>query len=188
VEADVHCGLGMGEYLAAQRARPWPVRFWHELRSESTEQDRLIRLIILERLVKSAVLVVLAISLLAFGRHGQLYQITQEVEDQFNLSAGHGAISTLLMRVLDAIGRYPHVTGLAIAALLYAALESTEGVGLAFRRRWAEYLTVIATAVLIPFEVYELQHRVTVFRVLALAFNVLIVVYLAWRKCLFVTV
>jgi uncharacterized membrane protein (DUF2068 family) len=178
----------MEDHLEARRRRRWPVRFWHELRSESTEQDRLIRLIILERLVKSAVLVVLAISLLAFGRHGRLSELTQYVEDQFNLSAGHGVITTLLTRALDFIGRYPHVTGLAIAAILYAALESTEGVGLAFRRRWAEYLTVIATAVLIPFEVNELLHRVTVLRVLALAVNVAIVVYLAWRKRLFVTV
>ena len=156
----------MGDYAEARRGRPWPVRLWHELRSESTEQDRLIRLIILERLVKSAVLVVLAISLLAFGRHGQLYRIVAYLH---HLHASEVRI-------------------VGLGALGYGVLELVEGVGLWLDQLWAEYLTVIATAVLIPFEVYELLHRVTVFRVLALAFNVLIVVYLAWRKRLFVTV
>jgi len=82
----------------------------------------------------------------------------------------------------------PNITILAVGALLYAALETTEGVGLAMRRRWAEYLTVIATGVLIPFEVREVVVRPTVFRVGALLVNVAIVVYLAYRKRLFVGV
>jgi uncharacterized membrane protein (DUF2068 family) len=82
----------------------------------------------------------------------------------------------------------PNVTVLALGALLYAALETTEGIGLAMRRRWAEYLTVIATGVLIPFEVTEVVARPTAFRVGALVVNVAIVVYLAYRKRLFVGV
>ena len=60
------------------------------------------------------------------------------------------------------------------------------GIGLAMRRRWAEYLTVIATGVLIPFEAYEVVHKVTLFRVGALLLNVAVVGYLAYRKRLFV--
>ena len=37
-----------------------------------------------------------------------------------------------------------------------AALEITEGVGLFYRKRWAEWLTVVATSLLVPIEVYEL--------------------------------
>ena len=75
-----------------------------------------------------------------------------------------------------------------MGALLYAALETTEGVGLALRRRWADYLTVLATGVLIPWEVSEVVRKVTTLRVGALTVNVAIVVYLAYRKRLFVDV
>ena len=54
------------------------------------------------------------------------------------------------------------------------------------RRRWAEYLTVIATGALIPFEAYEVVHKVTLFRVGALLLNLAVVGYLAYRKRLFV--
>jgi uncharacterized membrane protein (DUF2068 family) len=74
----------------------------------------------------------------------------------------------------------------AIAAIAYALLEGTEGVGLAMRRRWAEYLTVIATGILIPYEAYEVIHHATLFKVGALLLNLAVVGYLAYRKRLFV--
>jgi uncharacterized membrane protein (DUF2068 family) len=153
------------------------------------EQDRVVRLIILERLVKSAVLVVLAISLLVADRLGYLGQLGQALQEQLNLSAGDGLIARGLTWAVSTLGHLlPHVTVLALAALAYAVLETTEGVGLAMRRRWAEYLTVIATGALIPFEVREVLARPTVLRVGALLVNVAIVVYLAYRKRLFVDV
>jgi uncharacterized membrane protein (DUF2068 family) len=153
------------------------------------EHDPVVRLIILERLVKSAVLVVLAISLVVADRLGYLGWLSEELREQLNLTAGHGLISRALTWATTTLGHVlPNVTILAVGALLYAALETTEGVGLALRRRWAEYLTVIATGVLIPFEVREVVVRPTVFRVGALLVNVAIVVYLAYRKRLFVGV
>jgi uncharacterized membrane protein (DUF2068 family) len=145
-----------------------------------------VRLIIAERLIKSAVLFALSVSLLVAGRSGQLVGWVAAARDELNLSAGHGLISHLVERALDFLGSFPHLTAFAAAALLYAGLEATEGVGLAMRRRWAEYLTVLATGVFIPFEVWEVVHRVTLFRTGALAVNVAIVVYLAYRKRLFV--
>jgi uncharacterized membrane protein (DUF2068 family) len=148
-----------------------------------------VRLIIAERLVKSAVLVVLAISLVAADRLGYLAALAEELHEQLNLTAGQGVIARLLTWTLNELGHVlPHVTVVATAVLLYAALETTEGVGLAKRRRWAEYLTVLATGVLIPFEVAEVVARPTAFRVGALLVNVAIVVYLAYRKRLFVDV
>jgi uncharacterized membrane protein (DUF2068 family) len=70
---------------------------------------------------------------------------------------------------------------LGIAAMLYGLLFATEGIGLWMQKRWAEYLTIIATGSLIPLEVYELIRRVTVPRGLALVANVAAVVYLIYR-------
>ena len=47
-----------------------------------------------------------------------------------------------------------YVAGAAIAA--YAVLEGTEAVGLWLGRRWDEYLTFVATAIFVPYEIYEL--------------------------------
>ena len=42
----------------------------------------------------------------------------------------------------------------------YAVLEAVEMVGLWLTKRWAEYLTFIATVALIPLEVYEIVDKV----------------------------
>jgi uncharacterized membrane protein (DUF2068 family) len=132
------------------------------------------------------VLIALAIGLLVAGRKGWLAGWSEYAQDQLNLGAGHGLIVQLLLRLLVFIGNFSHVNVLAIAAIVYALLEGTEGGGLAMRRRWAEYLTVIATGLLIPYEAYEVVHHVTLFKVGALLLNLAVVGYLAYRKRLFV--
>jgi len=76
-----------------------------------------------------------------------------------------------------------HLVGAGLAA--FAALEAAEAVGLWFQRRWAEYLTFVATTLLLPIEVYELTARVSWFKVTALLVNIAIVVYLLAAKRLF---
>ena len=72
-----------------------------------------------------------------------------------------------------------------IVALIYATIEWTEAIGLWLERRWAEYLTVIATAGFLPLEIHELLHRVTALRAIALIVNVALLVWLIRNKRLF---
>jgi uncharacterized membrane protein (DUF2068 family) len=67
---------------------------------------------------------------------------------------------------------------LSIGTFIYSAIFLTEGAGLAFRKSWAEYLTIITTASLLPLEVYELVKHASVGKVLALVINLAVVVYL----------
>jgi len=150
------------------------------------EHDAFIKVIIIERIVKAVVLIALAIGLLVAGEKGWLAMWAEYAQDQLNLAAGHGVIVRLLLGVLVFIGNFSHVNVVAIGAIAYALLEGTEGVGLAMRRRWAEYLTVIATGLLIPYELYEVIRHVTLFKVGALLLNLAVVGYLAYRKRLFV--
>jgi uncharacterized membrane protein (DUF2068 family) len=69
----------------------------------------------------------------------------------------------------------------AVAALAYGALEIVEGVGLWLDLLWAEYLTVIATSLLVPLEVYELVRKPSLLKAAGILVNVLIVLYLARR-------
>jgi uncharacterized membrane protein (DUF2068 family) len=68
-----------------------------------------------------------------------------------------------------------------IVAFFYAALFAVEGVGLWMSRRWAEYLTIIATSSFVPFEIYELIRDASWQRAAALGINVLVVGYLVWK-------
>jgi len=70
---------------------------------------------------------------------------------------------------------------LGLGAFLYAGLFATEGVGLWLGKRWAEYLTVIATMTFVPVAVFELTRRVSPPRVAALLLNLVVVAYLARR-------
>jgi uncharacterized membrane protein (DUF2068 family) len=60
----------------------------------------------------------------------------------------------------------------------FALLETVEGVGLVLRRHWASYLTVVATALLLPLEVYEIARKPTALRWAVFVSNVVILVYL----------
>lgn len=171
----------------SESARPhYVARLWRELGSMGGEHDAFIKVIIVERVVKSTVLVGLAVGLLVAGSKGWLDSWADYASDQLNLNVGHGIVMSLLLRLIASVGEINHITLIAISAIVYAALEGTEGIGLAMRRRWAEYLTVIATGILIPFEVYEVLHHATLFKVGALLLNVAVVGYLTYRKRLFV--
>jgi uncharacterized membrane protein (DUF2068 family) len=163
-------------------------RLWAELGRLGGEHDAFIKVIIVERIVKAVVLIALAVGLLVAGRTGLLTSWADFAQDQLNLAAGNSLIVDLLLKVVVYVGNFSHTTLLAIGAIIYALLEGTEGVGLTMRRRWAEYLTVIATGLLIPYEAYEVIHKVTLFKVGALLLNVAVVGYLAYRKRLFVGV
>jgi len=67
---------------------------------------------------------------------------------------------------------------LSVGTFFYSALLLTEGVGLAFKQRWAEYFTIITTASLLPLEVFEIARRVSFARIALFLVNIAIVVYL----------
>lgn len=77
------------------------------------------------------------------------------------------------------------LTILLVVAVAYAVLEGVEAVGLWRERRWAEYLTCVATVGFVPYEVYELAKSVSAFKVAALVVNLVVLVYLVWAKRLF---
>jgi uncharacterized membrane protein (DUF2068 family) len=146
-----------------------------------------IRLITLERFLKATVLVAGSLALIFLDRHSGAHQVILNIQSEYNLDAGRGLWHRLVGSVLDRAAGVPdgHVLALAVAGLLYGGLEALEGFGLLLRRRWAEYLVLVATVAFIPVEIEELATRPSVFKLVALVANVLIVAYLIWRKRLF---
>jgi uncharacterized membrane protein (DUF2068 family) len=97
----------------------------------------------------------------------------------FSLSTGQRFVDRLI-DVLTTLTRR-RTAAIGLGAIAYGSLFAVEGIGLWKGKRWAEYLTAIATSSLVPFEIYELARRVTIVRVSALAINVAAVIYLVYR-------
>jgi uncharacterized membrane protein (DUF2068 family) len=73
------------------------------------------------------------------------------------------------------------INALRMVTLAYAAVFAVEGIGLWMQKRWAEWLTTIITASLIPLEAWEIFYRPTIGKVLILLANVAVVGYLVWH-------
>jgi uncharacterized membrane protein (DUF2068 family) len=157
-------------------------------RGRALREAIILRLIAIDRGVHSVVFGVLAALLFALDLNlGSLRREAQQIIRDLTSQTGQGASQGFIVRELH---RFLHVgkgavTILAVTALAYWVVEGVEAVGLWRERRWAEYLTAVATAGFLPFEVNELIKRVTVLRLGALVVNIAILVWLVWRKRLF---
>ena len=72
----------------------------------------------------------------------------------------------------------PLLRRIGVLAFCYAAVSAAEGVGLYLEKAWGEYLTLLITASFLPWEMFEVVHRITWIRVTVLVVNLLIFLYL----------
>jgi len=99
--------------------------------------------------------------------------------DMFRVDPHNHYLHLLLEKLTSVDAHKLHA--LSVGTFIYSALFLTEGVGLFLRKRWAEFLTVISTAGLVPLELYELFHKPTFIRALLLLINLAVVVYLIFE-------
>ena len=84
---------------------------------------------------------------------------------------------------LDSIGT-ARIHGILVVTGVYTVILVTEGIGLWFRQVWAEWLTVLASSSLMPFELWHLfsgRSHNPLAVVAATVLNVVIVIYLAGK-------
>ncbi len=160
------------------------------LRGRPLRDKYVLRLIALDRVLHFLILSAIAIAVFVFLHdrtqlRGSFYKVFTDLQGAFGgpTSASHSTILEDLRKAFALKGSTLSALGLIAAG--YAVLEGVEAVGLWFRKRWAEYLTFVATTLLLVPEVYELTGRITVFKVLALLINLAIVAYLLIAKRLF---
>ena len=128
------------------------------------------------KLIKVVALLVIAGAALQLRRPGELDGLVDWLTDLPLAASGWRPMLHLIHWVSEL---EPHnMTLIVVIACCYAALYTIEGVGLWLQKRWAEYLTTIATASLIPFELWELAHGPSPLKIGALVLNVAIVAYL----------
>ena len=66
------------------------------------------------------------------------------------------------------------------AAAAYSILRFAEAYGLWYARAWAEWIALVSGSLYLPFEIYKLMHRPTLFHSLVLIVNLAIVFYMAY--------
>jgi len=160
-------------------------------RGKKLRDSLILKLIAVNRGIHSLVFALLAVGLLFLrarlaGLQDQARAIVRNAGGGLS-GTGQDTSRTFLLKQLNRlVGLNPKTLGiLLLTAVAYCLIEGVEAVGLWRGRRWAEYLTAVATAGFLPFEVDELLHRVTVGRLLALVVNLAVLIYLVWAKRLF---
>jgi uncharacterized membrane protein (DUF2068 family) len=138
---------------------------------------RFLRLIALERVARGVLLLVAGVYLL-FHLNSDFGRLADHAIRAIELDPRRAFLHRIVAYLHHLHASELRVVGLF--ALGYGALELVEGTGLWLDQLWAEYLTVIATSLLLPFEVYELVSRPSFWKAGGIVVNVAIVVYLAY--------
>jgi len=160
------------------------------LRGKALRDKVVLRIIAIDRALHVLVLGLLSVAVFLFASHevrvrDVFYRIVNAITGG---SAGphhhpdHGFFGSI-EHLFDLRSTTLYAVGGVAAA--YAVLEGVEAFGLWYQKRWAEYLTFIATVSFIPYEIYEIVRSVSVFKLIALAVNIAIALYLLLAKRLF---
>ncbi|MEA2716697.1 MAG: hypothetical protein QOI99_1014 [Actinomycetota bacterium] len=160
-------------------------------RGKALKDAFVLKLIAVNRGFHAVVFAMIAVIVLVLELHlapvqGQIRRFLDDTQTGV-AGTGQDASRSFVLRQLQHLAgvRRGTLILLLVTATAYAVLEGVEAVGLWRQRRWAEYLTAIATAGFLPFEVHELAKRVSVGRVVALVINLAVLAYLLWAKRLF---
>ena len=140
--------------------------------------DPALLAIALFKLVKGGLILAFACGAMSFF-HKDVASQVQHWLDQLRIDPDNRFVGALLtkLQLVDA----KQLKELSAISAGYGALFLTEGTGLLLRKRWAEWLTIIATGSFIPLEVYELIRRFTAVRLVLLLVNAAVVLFLIYR-------
>jgi uncharacterized membrane protein (DUF2068 family) len=158
------------------------------LRGRALRDRFVLRLIAIDRVIHFVGLALVAAAVFVFladreALRTPFFAVLGTLRDTVGIGDGDDGVVGEVTRAFSASATSIVLVGVVVAA--YALLEGVEAVGLWQARRWAEYLTLVATSVLLIPEIWELTSRVTVFKILALVINLAVVAYLLFAKRLF---
>ncbi|MEV0643389.1 DUF2127 domain-containing protein [Streptomyces sp. NPDC050619] len=151
----------------------------------------ILRFLAIERAVRGVFIVLVAVAVWKFSNSqdavrrlfDEYLDVFRPVFKHFHYDLDHSPVVGTIQKTFG----YEHRTLVLVAGLLlaYALIELVESAGLWYAKRWAEYLTVVATAAFLPLEIYELTEHISWLKIGTLVLNVLAVVYILLAKHLF---
>src|ERR1700681_1788472 len=115
-------------------------------------------LIALFKLVKALLLIAVGIGALRL-LHKDVGSVIDHWVEVLRVDPDNHYVHSLLVKLFRVTPK--QLEAVSVGTFFYAALLLTEGVGLLMRKHWAEYFTVITTAVFIPLEVFEMVKHLT---------------------------
>jgi uncharacterized membrane protein (DUF2068 family) len=129
------------------------------------------------KILKGLALLALAVGALRLLHRDLAHEIARWI-NLFRVDPAHRYVQMLLEKLGVVNDR--RLWEFSAGTFFFSALYLTEGVGLALNKKWAEYLTVVSTAALIPVEIYEIVEKASVAKVFLLLVNMAVVVYLVY--------
>ncbi|MFD7640334.1 DUF2127 domain-containing protein [Kitasatospora sp. NPDC059795] len=151
----------------------------------------ILRFLAVERLLRGLLIVIAAWAVWKFSNSQDAVRrifdenltVFKPVTDHFHYDLDHSPIVDTIRKTFD----YRHNTLIyvAVALVVYALIEIVEAFGLWWGQRWAEYLTVVATAAFLPLEGYELSEHVSALKICTLLLNIAAVLWIMLSKRLF---
>lgn len=144
-----------------------------------TNDNRLLRLIAVFKLVKTLTLIAVGVGALHLIHANNAADTVLQLAGKLGFNPGGRYLDHLLARIANLPAK--DFRDLGIGSFIYAALFLTEGVGLWLAKRWAEWFTAIITGSLIPLEIFEIHRSLTITKVIVLLLNIAIVAYLVFR-------
>ena len=144
----------------------------------NARHDRLLPWIAAERAFRAIVLLGVGIALVS-SPHANWASDISHLAQHLGLDPKENWIQ----RIIDDVNKIHANQDLmfGLAAIGYGILEGAESYGLFTRRRWGEWLTVVATSLLFIPEIWELTNSATPLKVGAVLVNIAVVLYLLWR-------
>ncbi len=144
---------------------------------QEARRVRYLKLIGLFKIGKGALLLLVGVSLLFLNaRTRWIDALSNWTADEILLE--HSRTVAYLLHRLQAVLADGALRATGFLALFYSVVLFTEGIGVYMQQRWAEFLMIFATAMLIPVEVRHLWHRPGVIGALILLANCFIVWFL----------
>lgn len=161
------------------------------LRGKALREAFILRILAVERWIRALILALLAAAVFTFESTQTSLSAWFERElprfeniaRQFNYDLDKSPTLDFVRNILHERQGTLHLVEVFLIG--YSLLQLAEGIGLWSLQRWGEYVAAVGTSIFLPLEIYELTKNVTVLKIVALVVNLLLVVYLVWRKRLF---
>ena len=130
--------------------------------------------IILYKLLLGLIEAGLAITLIIYGQrilNSYYYSLTSEL-----IQDPHDLLANISEKIIP--GLLTHNTFFIIYLILLGGVKIAGAIGLIFKRNWGVDLLVSLTAILLPFQIYEIATNFSIFIIIYISVGILIALYL----------
>jgi uncharacterized membrane protein (DUF2068 family) len=138
-----------------------------------------VRTVATVEFTKGVIVVLAGLGLFSI-RHKDIWGVAESFLEFFHANPHHhyvGFFIDLVSKISDV-----RLWKIAVVASVYTILRFVEAYGLWYALPWAEWLAATTGAIYIPFELADLIHHPTWFRLLVLTVNLAIVLYMLYLR------